>query len=203
MSELGNGYRVSRRGLIAGGAAAAMLAPVSRAFAAVDESRLRSIARRELSRHNSMVWLRDVVGIADYSRPSWEPRFFIVNMLSGNVKPFLVTHGIGSDPAHEGLLHYFSNTPASRASSRGAYLTHTWYSGKYGTSLRLSGLDPDNSNAENRAIVCHGAWYANPDMIGKWGKLGRSEGCFAFPEDNLLEIIAKLGPGRLIYADKL
>lgn len=69
--------------------------------------------------------------------------------------------------------------------------------------MRLYGLDPDNSNAEARAIVVHGAWYANPDMIEKWGKLGRSDGCFAFPEDDLMQIIARVGPGRLIFSDKL
>ena len=28
----------------------------------------------------------------------------------------------------------------------------------------------------DRAIVMHPAWYANPDMLEKWGKLGRSDG---------------------------
>lgn len=181
----------------------AALAPASPAHAWVDESAIRMIAHRELSRHRANIWLRDMVGVADFSRPSWEPRFFLVDMMEGRIRSYLVTHGRGSDPAHEGRLHYFSNTPNSEASSRGAYLTHTWYQGRYGTSLRLSGLERDNSNAEARAIVCHGAWYANPDMIGKWGKLGRSEGCFAFPEANLMEIMARLGPGRLLYADKL
>ena len=195
---------LSRRGFLVGSAAASagLLSPAP-ANAAVDEVMLRGIAYRELSRHRATIWLRDTVGIADFSRPSWEPRFFLIDMVGGQVKPFLVTHGRGSDPAHEGWLHSSSNTPNSEASSRGAYVTHTWYQGKYGTSLRLSGLDHDNSNAEARAIVCHGAWYANPDMIGKWGKLGRSEGCFAFPEANLMEIIARLGPGRLLFADRL
>lgn len=194
---------VTRRALIGGALAATMIAPVTPALAAIDESRLRLIAHRELSRAKSTIWLRDTVGLADFSRPSWEPRFFIIDMVAGKVRPFLVTHGRGSDPMHEGQLRSFSNVPHSEATSRGAYLTHTWYEGKYGTSLRLSGLEPDNSNAEDRAIVCHGAWYANPDMIGKWGKLGRSEGCFAFPEANLMEIIARLGPGRLLFADRL
>ncbi len=193
---------LDRRTLLAGGAAA-MLAPVAAKAAAIDEQRLREIAHKQLSRAKDWIWLRDTVGLADFSRPSWEPRFFIVDMVGGKVRSFLVTHGKGSDPMHEGHLSSFSNIPESQATSRGAYMTHTWYEGKYGTSLRLSGMEKDNSNAESRAIVCHGAWYANPDMIGKWGKLGRSEGCFAFPEGNLMEIIARLGPGRLLYADKL
>jgi len=69
--------------------------------------------------------------------------------------------------------------------------------------MRLTGLEPDNNNAETRAIVVHGADYANPNLIRTMGKLGRSEGCFAFPQDNLVESIARMGPGRMIFADRL
>ena len=144
-----------------------------------------------------------MVGIADFSLPSSEPRFFLVDIQSGLVRPFLVAHGKGSDPEHDGWLKSFSNDPGSLATSRGAYVTQRWYDGKYGTSMRLAGLDADNDHANDRAIVMHGAWYANPAMITEWGKLGRSEGCFALPEVNLMEVMARLGPGRLLFADKL
>jgi hypothetical protein len=114
-----------------------------------------------------------------------------------------VTHGRGSDPEHDGWLKAFSNQPGSNATSRGAYLTRNYYEGKHGLSMRLTGLDRDNDNAESRAIVVHGADYANPDMIRTMGKLGRSEGCFAFPRDRLVEVIARMGPGRMIFADRL
>lgn len=167
------------------------------------ESELLNIARRELGRVGHRIWLRDTVGIADFSRPSTEPRFFLVDMMQGKIKSFLVSHGRGSDPEHDGWLKSFSNVPESNATSRGAYITHTWYDGRHGTSMRLSGLDEDNNNAESRAIVVHGATYANPDMIEKFGKLGRSEGCFALPEDNLMEVLARLGPGRLLFSDRV
>ncbi len=192
---------VSRRQFVAGSAALAVVP--TRALAAAEEDRLRMIAHRELTRNQSTIWLRDTVGIADFSRPSNEPRFFVVDMVGGQVRSFLVAHGRGSDPEHEGVVRRFSNEFQSLASSRGAFLTHTWYEGIHGPSMRLYGLDPDNSNAEARAIVVHGAWYANPDMIEKWGKLGRSDGCFAFPQDDLMQIIARVGPGRLIFSDKL
>jgi len=67
--------------------------------------------------------------------------------------------------------------------------------------MRLEGLDTTNSNALSRAIVVHGAWYVNAEMIGHSGMLGRSQGCFAVADSSLPEIIARLGPGRLIYAD--
>lgn len=167
------------------------------------EAQLREIAKRELDRLGARVWLKDMVGLADFSLPSTVPRFFLVDMNGGPMRSFLVTHGKGSDPDHTGMLQNFSNVEGSGATSRGAYLTRTWYNGDHADSMRLSGLDPDNSNAEARAIVIHGAPYANPSMIEKWGKLGRSNGCFVFPENELMQILARLSPGRLLFADRL
>ena len=53
----------------------------------------------------------------------------------------------------------------------------------------------------NIKIVVHGAWYLNEQVIGRSGMLGRSQGCFAVADSSLPEIMARLGPGRLIYAD--
>jgi hypothetical protein len=63
-------------------------------------------------------------------------------------------------------------------------------------------LDPTNSNALARAIVVHGAWYVSEEMLGVSGILGRSQGCFAVADSSVPEIMTRLGPGRLIYADK-
>ncbi len=80
------------------------------------------------------------------------------------------------------MLERFSNASGSNASSEGAFVTGDYYVGKHGRSQRLAGLDPTNDNAMERAIVIHGAWYANEDMIAAHGKLGRSQGCFAVGE---------------------
>jgi hypothetical protein len=69
--------------------------------------------------------------------------------------------------------------------------------------MRLEGLDATNSNALARAIVVHGAWYVSEAMAGGLGVLGRSEGCFAVANSSLSEVMSALGPGRLIYADKV
>jgi len=68
--------------------------------------------------------------------------------------------------------------------------------------MRLEGLDATNSNALSRAIVVHGAWYVSEAVLGYSGILGRSQGCFAVADLSLPEIMARLGPGRLLYADK-
>ena len=102
--------------------------------------------------------------------------FHFVNLENGTIRSFLVSHGRGSDPGHSGFLQQFSGIPGSEATSRGAYLTAEWYNGKYGTSIRLLGLDADNRTALERAIVMHPAKYAAASHIEKFGKLGRSEG---------------------------
>ena len=196
--------KLGRRDILAGSVATAALSLFpGNAFAAPTDTRLRDVARHQLDRMGNRIWVRDVVGLADFSLPSSEHRFFIIDMASGDVRRFYVTHGRGSDPEHDGWLKAFSNQPGSNATSRGAYLTRNYYEGKHGLSMRLTGLERDNDNAETRAIVVHGADYANPDMIRTMGKLGRSEGCFAFPQDRLVEVIARMGPGRMIYADRL
>jgi hypothetical protein len=159
-------------------------------------------ATAALDRHSMHVDTHDRIAVADFSLPSSQPRFFLVNMGTGEVEPLLVAHGIGSDPGHTGVLQRFSNQINSEATCEGAFLTADYYVGKHGDSQRLIGLDPTNNNALARAIVVHSAWYANPDMVSKHGKLGRSQGCFAVGERQLAKVFERLGPGRLIYATK-
>jgi L,D-transpeptidase catalytic domain/TAT (twin-arginine translocation) pathway signal sequence len=156
------------------------------------DRRVLEIARREVERAGAVVWRRDIV-----------PRFHFANLENGTVRSFYVAHGRGSDPEHSGFLQAFSGVPGSEATSRGAYLTCEWYKGKYGTSIRLEGLDPDNRTALERAIVMHPASYANPAHIAKFGKLGRSEGCFAMAPDQFNEALWHLSGGRLLYADRI
>jgi len=197
--------RQALTGLIAAGTLAS--AP-SRLFAepyAITEQhrKVLEIAKEQLERNRARLWRTDMVGVADFALPSSLPRFHFADLEKGQVRSFLVAHGKGSDPEHDGFLKVFSNEPGSLATSRGAFITNEWYKGKYGTSIRLVGADAENSNALERAIVLHPAWYANPDMLPKWGKLGRSDGCFAMGEEDFNEALWHLSGGRLIYADKL
>lgn len=199
----------TRRSFIGAAAAAAgSLALPAKVFAqaspldARDRSLMR-IAGREVERAGNALWRKDVVGIADFGVPSSVPRFHFVNLERNEVRSFFVSHGTGSDPEHDGWLKSFSNEYGSNATSRGAYISWEWYQGKFGTSMRLGGLDPENSMAFERAIVVHAAWYAEPDMVAKYGKLGRSNGCFAMAAEDLPNALLYLSGGRLIYADKL
>jgi len=155
-----------------------------------------------LDRHGKAIGQRDRIAIADFSESSSKPRFHFVDVASGETSRLLVAHGQGSDPQHTGFLHRFSNAFGSNASSEGAFVTGDYYVGKHGRSQRLVGLDSTNNNALDRAIVIHGAWYANADMLYTHGKLGRSQGCFAVGESDLDKVFSHLGKGRLLYADK-
>ena len=160
-------------------------------------------AKDALDAHRYQIPARDFIGIVDFSKPSSEGRFHVVDLRNGTVESHLVAHGRGSDPDHSGFLERFSNRPGSEATSNGTYTTADYYHGKYGLSMKVRGLDWTNSNAESRAIVIHNAWYAEPGMIAAHGKLGRSEGCFAFSRDSQWAVMRKLAGGRMIYADKL
>lgn len=166
-------------------------------------SEVRARALAAMSRHINRIKFRDVIGIADFDAASNTPRFHLLDVGSGQVNSLLVAHGRGSDPSHTGWLQRFSNELGSAASCSGAFVTSEEYVGNHGRSRRIDGLDSTNNNARDRAVVIHGAWYVSPQMIRDHGKLGRSEGCFAFSEQDLVQVMARLGPGRLIYSDKI
>ena len=197
---------VSRRSLLVSGAGLALAATLPPLKASAGTDLAPDIMRRALAaleRHGASIPHRDVIAIANFSLPSRAPRFQIVDLTSGRTTSYLVAHGRGSDPRHTGWLERFSNSPGSHATSDGAYRTEGVYIGAHGRSIRLQGLDGSNNNALGRAIVVHGAWYVSPEMVRAHGVLGRSEGCFALAQASLPEVLARLGPGRLIYADKV
>lgn len=163
---------------------------------------LRRRALAALQQHGARIECRDVVAIADFGLPSRAPRLYLVDLANGAVQSHWVAHGRGSDPARTGWLQRFSNAPHSNATSAGAYRTAGIYVGAHGTSIRLEGLDPTNSNAASRAIVLHGAWYVSGAMIDRYGMLGRSQGCFAVSEASLKTLLPRLSPGHLIYANR-
>lgn len=160
-------------------------------------------AQAGLERVGARVTHKDIVAVADFSRPSSEPRLHLVNVSTGHIDSLLVAHGKGSDPGRSGWLRRFSNVPGSDCTSEGAYLTSEYYVGEHGRSLRLLGLDPTNNNAESRAIVIHPAWYVGPGIVRADGKLGRSNGCFAVNAADASQVLARLGPGRLLIATRL
>lgn len=126
--------------------------------------------------------------IIDYSLPSTQKRLWVIAPASGEI----IFHEYVSHGKNSGDLHAekFSNAPSSFQSSLGFFVTAETYQGKHGYSLRLDGIEPGiNDKARERAIVIHGAAYANADFIDKTGRLGRSLGCPALPTDTASKFI--------------
>jgi hypothetical protein len=135
-----------------------------------------------------------VLGLVDFTLPSNEKRLYLIDMNQMKlIHQTYVAHGRNSGIEK---AERFSNTPGSFQSSPGFYTTGATYSGKHGYSLKLAGLQKGiNDLAEPRAIVLHGADYANPEFIKQNGRLGRSLGCPAVPENEVSDIINTLKTG--------
>jgi len=97
----------------------------------------------------------DYCFLVDMSLPSGRNRFFIYDLKKNTViNSGLVSHG----SCNETFLARpkFSNESKSGCSSLGKFKVGEFYTGKYGKSFRLYGLDNCNSNAYRRAVVIHG-----------------------------------------------
>ena len=142
---------------------------------------------------------KPVLTIIDYSKPSTEKRFYVVDLDKKKlIFNTYVSHGVNSGKK---TATKFSNVVNSRKTSLGTFLTDTTYYGSNGYSLRLEGLTSGvNDKARERYIVVHGADYANPSFIKKNGYLGRSWGCPALPQKLSREIIDTIKGGSVIYA---
>lgn len=134
--------------------------------------------------------------VIDYRAPSNVPRYFLIDTKDMSVEAFLVAHGRGSDPDYDGIADQFSNIEGSKMTSLGAFVTGNTYYGAHGLSLKLKGLSPQNSLAEQRLIVIHGADYVHADRA----VLGRSWGCPALARDVAERIIPLIKGGTFIYA---
>lgn len=141
----------------------------------------------------------DVLTVIDYSRPSTEPRLFVLDIAAGRVRyAERVAHGSASG---ENTTERFSNREGSRMTSLGVFRAGETYLGGHGVSLRLDGLEPGfNDRARERAIVLHGAGYVNAGIIASQGRLGRSWGCPAVRPEIARELIDTIKDGSLVVA---
>ena len=133
----------------------------------------------------------------DFTKPSTEKRLFVFDMEQKKMLySSVVSHGKNSG---ENYATSFSNEVGSYKSSLGFYLTGNTYQGRNGYSLLLDGLEKGiNDRARERAIVVHGAAYANPSVC-KSGRLGRSFGCPALPQALTKPIINTIKGGSVLF----
>jgi hypothetical protein len=139
----------------------------------------------------------NILTICDFSQSSRSKRLYIMDVAAKKLLiNTYVAHGknTGVDMATQ-----FSNTPESLQSSLGFFVTKGTYFGKHGLSLKLSGQEAGwNSNAEDRAVVVHGANYIGEHRKGS-SYMGRSFGCPAVPEEYKDEVINTIKNGSVLF----
>lgn len=141
---------------------------------------------------------QSVMAIVDFSQPSDHKRLYVLDMENYKVLfNTLVAHGRNSGKE---WASSFSNKASSYKSSPGFYVTGDTYNGDNGYSLKLTGVEKGiNDNAENRAIVMHGADYVDESLINSQGYIGRSLGCPAVPRKDAMDIINTIKSGACLF----
>ena len=126
------------------------------------------------------------IAIADYTKVALHKRLYIVNIHSGEVKSYLVAHGVNSGKKYGRVLASGDakgslKTPSGffKVGMKEGITTKKRY--KY---LHVDGLEAKNRNAKKRQILLHTAWYV--------ASAGRSFGCFAIEPKDKKEIFYKM-----------
>ncbi len=141
---------------------------------------------------------KDILTVIDFSMSSTKKRLWVIDLSTNTILyNTVVSHGMKSGGEY---AKNFSNSQSSNKSSLGFYTTGETYVGKHGLSIKLDGQEKGiNSNARARAVVMHGASYANPSVIKSQGYLGRSQGCPAIPEALKTKIIKTIKGKSCIF----
>lgn len=93
--------------------------------------------------------------LIDMSLPSGQKRFFIYDLRKDSIRnSALVAHGNCFEYWLEGRR--YSNVVGSGCTSLGKYRIGAPYTGKWGYSYKLHGLDTSNNKAFERTVVLHG-----------------------------------------------
>ncbi|MGN6492479.1 MAG: murein L,D-transpeptidase catalytic domain family protein [Agriterribacter sp.] len=139
-----------------------------------------------------------ILSIVDFSKSSREKRLYVIDLKNAKLLfNTYVAHGRNSGAE---FARSFSNIMSSNKSSLGFYITNQTYKGENGYSLRLQGVERNiNDKAYRRAIVMHGAAYANEQYLTERGILGRSFGCPAIPMDEHTAIIDAIKGGSCLF----
>jgi hypothetical protein len=151
------------------------------------------------ARERGQVRRPSLLTIIDYSLPSTAKRLWVLDLQREELLFHeLVAHGKNTG---ENFASHFSNRPGSLQTSLGLFLTAGTYIGRNGYSLKLEGLERGvNDRAMARAIVIHGAPYVSASFARQHGRIGRSWGCPALPEEIAPRVIDTIKGGSLVFS---
>ncbi len=158
----------------------------------------KAISGWTLLNKNKQLLRSGLLTIIDFSQSSNAKRLYIIDVEKAIVVfNTYVAHGRNSGNEY---AVSFANKLNSFKSSLGFYSTAETYIGNHGLSMRLKGLEKGiNDGAEGRGIVMHGASYVSASFIKNCGRLGRSQGCPAVPEELCQPIINYIKEGSCVY----
>jgi hypothetical protein len=140
-------------------------------------------------------------GITDFSLHSSEPRLWVLDLSTGEVLyNILVAHGVASSSSSDsGLSMSFSNIEDSHQSSLGMMQAAETYTGDFGYSMRLDGLEAGYNDAVRaRYIVMH-PWSGSREGYAEYyGAAAETWGCPAIDDRLSEEVIDFLANGGVL-----
>ena len=142
---------------------------------------------------------KELFSIIDFTKDCNSKRFYTIDLEKMKIVYYTyVAHGKKSG---ERMATSFSDAVESNKSSIGFYITGNTYNRGNGYSLILNGDEKGyNSNLAKRSVVVHAADYANEDYIARNGRMGRSLGCPALPENIYKQVIETIKEKTMIFA---
>ena len=142
---------------------------------------------------------KKILSIVDFTLPSNQKRLTVIDLEKDEILlTTYVAHGVNSGGLY---ARQFSNAVDSHESSLGTFITGSTYSGHWGYSLHLVGIEPNiNNNAMKRDVVMHGDDVVTPSFISAHHESGTTWGCFGLSPLVSKKIIKLLSGGSVIFA---
>ncbi|MGK0361482.1 MAG: hypothetical protein ACI9U2_003800, partial [Bradymonadia bacterium] len=140
--------------------------------------------------------------VIDFSLHSSERREWIVDLVTGDLLfNIFVAHGDASaNPEDLGTAVRFSNVPQTHQSSLGLLRTGETYSGDFGYSHRLDGLEPGyNDNVRRRDIVMHPSAGSRDTYVDEHGMALPTWGCPAIDDRISTAVVDTMAGGALMF----
>ncbi len=149
-----------------------------------------SVAKRFVEQKN---YNSSLCFLIDMSLPSGQNRFFIYDLKKDSVQSKgLVAHGNCFQNWLEGRK--YSNVVGCGCTSLGKYKIGIPYTGKFGYSYKLHGLDTSNNNAFERTVVLHSHSCVPETEVGD--DICQSNGCPTVSPDFLKQLKAIINESK-------